>query len=128
MVRRISQEFPIYKPAFAETSPASTPAHHSPLQSGPIDCVDLSKDADDCATPPHLHRPHFGDRVSLNPQPLPPGERVSLNPQPLPPKGESVSLNPQPLPPKDPGGPVQRLGGVVGGPVQLGNAGIIWQR
>jgi hypothetical protein len=25
------------------------------------------------------------DRVSLNPQPLPPGDRVALNPQPLPP-------------------------------------------
>jgi hypothetical protein len=57
-------------------------------------------------------------KVSLNPQPLPPGERkaggdpaskVSLNPQPLPPKQakvgstsatSKVSLNPQPLPPK----------------------------
>ena len=39
-------------------------------------------------------------RVSLNPQPLPPGERVALNPQPLPP-GERVALNPQPLPPRD---------------------------
>jgi len=57
-------------------------------------------------------------KVSLNPQPLPPGERkagadpaskVSLNPQPLPPKqgkigstsaASKVSLNPQPLPPK----------------------------
>ncbi len=39
-------------------------------------------------------------RVSLNPQPLPPGERVALNPQPLPP-GERVALNPQPLPPRE---------------------------
>ena len=61
-----------------------------------------------------------GDKVSLNPQPLPPvagghahkgsaGDKVSINPQPLPPKvgnnvkgspGDKVSLNPQPLPPK----------------------------
>src|SRR6267142_198870 len=62
-----------------------------------------------------------GDKVSINPQPLPPvsgghahkgspGDKVSINPQPLPPKvgnnvrkgspGEKVSLNPQPLPPK----------------------------
>src|SRR5258708_5499926 len=60
-----------------------------------------------------------GDKVSLNPQPLPPrvsqngknsqGNRVSINPQPLPPKvgnnikgppGDKVALNPQPLPPK----------------------------
>jgi hypothetical protein len=65
-----------------------------------------------------------GDKVSLNPQPLPPdpnsrkiiivggrGDKVSLNPQPLPPgpdgkrklifgsKRGNVSLNPQPLPP-----------------------------
>jgi hypothetical protein len=38
------------------------------------------------------------DRVSLNPQPLPPGGRVSLNPQPLPPR-RRVGLNPQPEPP-----------------------------
>jgi len=58
------------------------------------------------------------DKVSLNPQPLPPGERkaggdpaskVELNPQPLPPKerkaggdpASKVELNPQPLPPKE---------------------------
>lgn len=58
-----------------------------------------------------------GSKVTLNPQPLPPGaksktaspaDKVSLNPQPLPPKegktgttsAESkVALNPQPLPP-----------------------------
>ena len=56
------------------------------------------------------------DKVSLNPQPLPPGERkaggdpaskVELNPQPLPPKerkaggdpASKVELNPQPEPP-----------------------------
>lgn len=39
-------------------------------------------------------------RVSLNPQPLPPGELVALNPQPLPPS-ERVTLNPQPLPPRE---------------------------
>ena len=48
----------------------------------------------------------FGDSVSLNPQPLPPGpergRRVTLNPQPLPPGPDGatrVGLNPQPLPP-----------------------------
>jgi hypothetical protein len=61
--------------------------------------------------------PSAASKVSLNPQPLPPGERkaggdpaskVSLNPQPLPPgerkaggdPASKVSLNPQPLPPK----------------------------
>ena len=60
--------------------------------------------------------PSAASKVSLNPQPLPPGERkaggdpaskVSLNPQPLPPgerkaggdPGSKVSINPQPLPP-----------------------------
>jgi hypothetical protein len=33
-------------------------------------------------------------RVSLNPQPLPPGERVALNPQPLPPR-EAIQLAPE---------------------------------
>lgn len=33
-------------------------------------------------------------RVSLNPQPLPPGERVALNPQPLPPR-EAIALAPK---------------------------------
>jgi hypothetical protein len=33
-------------------------------------------------------------RVSLNPQPLPPGERVALNPQPLPPR-EAIILAPE---------------------------------
>ncbi len=61
--------------------------------------------------------PSAASKVSLNPQPLPPGERkaggdpaskVSINPQPLPPgerkaggdPASKVSLNPQPLPPK----------------------------
>src|SRR5258708_33533241 len=69
----------------------------------------------------HVSKGNPGDKVSLNPQPLPPvagghahkgsaGDKVSINPQPLPPKvgnnvracspGEKVSLNPQPLPPR----------------------------
>ena len=65
---------------------------------------------------------HPGDKVSLNPQPLPPREMsfgalshrfegVALNPQPLPPRDtvfgawsnrfEGVALNPQPLPPRE---------------------------
>lgn len=69
----------------------------------------------------HVGKSSPGNKVSINPQPLPPkvgghahkgspGDKVSLNPQPLPPKvgnsvragsaGEKVSLNPQPLPPK----------------------------
>lgn len=33
-----------------------------------------------------VRTPSFGETVSLNPQPLPPGGAVSLNPQPLPPR------------------------------------------
>ncbi len=52
-----------------------------------------------------------GNKLMLNPQPLPPGSENSINPQPLPPgtvngfnpqpdpPGRKNSLNPQPLPP-----------------------------
>ncbi|HEY3020539.1 MAG TPA: hypothetical protein VGJ32_10120 [Solirubrobacteraceae bacterium] len=89
-------------------------------------------------------RPHLGDLVALNPQPLPPGppdkiSPVALNPQPLPPhpdeasiiaklrpqigdlvaklphRGDEVALNPQPLPP----GPPDKAGEVALNPQPL---------
>lgn len=65
------------------------------------------------------------DRVSLNPQPLPPRPAVALNPQPLPP-GADVGFDPQPDPPgslniRDMVGPtvVARVGEVKTIPSQI---------